>query len=95
MTWEGRLLAVVTAVLVVFGLAAVYGASSLVTTDIWTERFKDIEARLQQRVVGQKNAIDAVARQAGVARMTVYYQFESKKGLLEALLDDTHDVGLM
>src|SRR3989449_6028091 len=31
-TWEGRLLAVVTAVLVVFGLAAVYGASSLVTT---------------------------------------------------------------
>ena len=32
MAWEGRLLAVVTAVLVVFGLAAVYGASSLVTT---------------------------------------------------------------
>ena len=32
MTWEGRLLAVVTAVVVVFGLAAVYGASSLVTT---------------------------------------------------------------
>ncbi|MGH7672221.1 MAG: FtsW/RodA/SpoVE family cell cycle protein [Gemmatimonadales bacterium] len=30
--WETRLLAVVTAVLVVFGLAAVYGASSLVTT---------------------------------------------------------------
>src|SRR5881396_3243375 len=30
--WEGRLLAVDTAVLVVFGLAAVYGASSLVTT---------------------------------------------------------------
>ncbi|HCS42366.1 MAG TPA: hypothetical protein DIW52_06000, partial [Pseudomonas sp.] len=30
--WEGRLLAMVTAVLVVFGLAAVYGASSLVTT---------------------------------------------------------------
>jgi cell division protein FtsW len=30
--WEFRLLAVVTGVLVVFGLAAVYGASSLVTT---------------------------------------------------------------
>lgn len=30
--WETRLLAVVTAMLVVFGLAAVYGASSLVTT---------------------------------------------------------------
>jgi AcrR family transcriptional regulator len=32
--------------------------------------------------------IDAVARQAGVARMTVYYQFTSKAGLLEALMDD-------
>ncbi|MGH7529048.1 MAG: FtsW/RodA/SpoVE family cell cycle protein [Burkholderiales bacterium] len=31
-SWERRLLAVVTAVLVVFGIAAVYGASSLVTT---------------------------------------------------------------
>ena len=29
--WETRLIAVVAAVLVVFGLAAVYGASSLVT----------------------------------------------------------------
>src|SRR5712692_515270 len=33
-------------------------------------------------------SIDAVARQAGVARMTVYYQFGSKLGLLEALFDD-------
>ena len=32
-------------------------------------------------------SIDAVARQAGVARMTVYNQFESKAGLLEALFD--------
>jgi AcrR family transcriptional regulator len=32
--------------------------------------------------------IDAVARQAGVARMTVYYQFGSKVGLLEAISDD-------
>jgi AcrR family transcriptional regulator len=31
--------------------------------------------------------VDAVARQAGVARMTVYYQFGSKVGLLEALCD--------
>jgi AcrR family transcriptional regulator len=31
--------------------------------------------------------IDAVARQAGVARMTVYHQFGSKQGLLEALFD--------
>ncbi len=32
-------------------------------------------------------SIDAVARQADVARMTVYYQFGSKVGLLEALCD--------
>jgi len=29
--------------------------------------------------------IDRVAKQAGVARMTVYYQFKGKRGLLEAL----------
>lgn len=33
-------------------------------------------------------SIDAVARRAGVARMTVYYQFDSRRGLLEALFDD-------
>ncbi len=33
-------------------------------------------------------SIDAVAQQADVARMTVYYQFSSKTGLLEALFDD-------
>lgn len=31
--------------------------------------------------------VEAVARQASVARMTVYYQFGSKSGLLEALFD--------
>jgi AcrR family transcriptional regulator len=31
--------------------------------------------------------VDAVARQAGVARMTVYHQFGSKQRLLEALFD--------
>jgi AcrR family transcriptional regulator len=31
--------------------------------------------------------VDAVAREAGVARMTVYYQFDSRTGLLEALFD--------
>jgi len=36
----------------------------------------------------QRFTIDAVARQAGVARMTVYYQFRSKRGLLEAVFDD-------
>jgi len=33
-------------------------------------------------------SIDAVARRADVARMTVYYQFGSRRGLLEALFDD-------
>jgi AcrR family transcriptional regulator len=39
--------------------------------------------------------IDAVASQAGVARMTVYYQFGSKLGLLEALFDDLAARGLV
>src|SRR5881409_2461166 len=38
-------------------------------------------------------SIDAVARQADVARMTVYYQFGSRRGLLEALFDDLADRG--
>src|ERR1700682_5686739 len=36
---------------------------------------------------GTSFSIDAVARRADVARMTVYYQFSSKRGLLEALFD--------
>jgi len=39
--------------------------------------------------------VEAVARQAGVARMTVYYQFKSKRGVLEALFDDLANRGLM
>jgi AcrR family transcriptional regulator len=39
--------------------------------------------------------VDAVARKAGVARMTVYYQFGSKIGLLEALMDDLATRGQM
>lgn len=33
-------------------------------------------------------SLDGVARQAGVTRLTVYNQFESKQGLLEAVFDD-------
>jgi len=33
-------------------------------------------------------SIDAVAQRADVARMTVYYQFKSKRALVEALFDD-------
>jgi AcrR family transcriptional regulator len=37
--------------------------------------------------------VDAVARDAGVARATVYYQFTSKTGLLEAVCDDLAEAG--
>jgi AcrR family transcriptional regulator len=32
--------------------------------------------------------VEEVARRAGVARMTVYHQFQSKRGVLEALFDE-------
>jgi AcrR family transcriptional regulator len=37
--------------------------------------------------------VEAVARQADVSRMTVYYQFGSKAGLLEALFDQLATTG--
>jgi AcrR family transcriptional regulator len=33
-------------------------------------------------------SIDAVAREAGVARMTVYHRFGSRRGLLQGIFDD-------
>jgi AcrR family transcriptional regulator len=39
--------------------------------------------------------IEAVAEQAGVARMTIYYQFESKRGLLDALYGELAARGLV
>lgn len=39
--------------------------------------------------------VDAVARRADVARATVYYQFESKIGVLEALCDALAEAGQM
>ena len=39
--------------------------------------------------------VEAVAAAAGVARMTVYHQFESKRGVLEALLDELANRGLV
>lgn len=40
-------------------------------------------------------SMEGVARKAGVARMTVYHQFGSKRGLLEALFDDIAARGLV
>jgi AcrR family transcriptional regulator len=39
--------------------------------------------------------VDAVARRADVARATIYYQFGSKTGLLEAICDDLAEAGGM
>ena len=40
-------------------------------------------------------SIDAVARRAGIARMTVYNQFDSKAGLLESIFDALSQRGAM
>lgn len=43
---------------------------------------------------GYRNfTMDAIARHTGVARMTVYYQFQSKTGLFDALADDIAERG--
>ena len=39
--------------------------------------------------------VDAVARKADVSKATIYYQFESKTGLLEAVCDALADAGGM
>jgi len=61
------------------------------------ERQRSVEAGRERIVAAARDlledddaegfSIDAVARRAGVARMTIYNQFESKAGLLEALFD--------
>jgi AcrR family transcriptional regulator len=50
-------------------------------------RTRIIEAARDILETADSFSIDAVAKKAGVARMTVYYQFSSKRGLLEALFD--------
>ena len=47
-----------------------------------TDRFKDIEERLQQRVVGQKNAIDAVARRLVLNKGPLKDGFDRPDGVL-------------
>lgn len=44
---------------------------------------------------GPRFSVEEVARRAGVARMTVYYQFGSLRGLLEALLNSLASAGGM
>lgn len=50
-----------------------------------------IVAAARARLVGagpHAFSLEAVARQAGVTRLTVYNHFESKRGLMEAVFDD-------
>src|SRR6185295_2962456 len=61
------------------------------------ERMRSVEAGRERILAAARDlledddaegfSIDAVARRASVARMTIYNQFESKAGLLEALFD--------
>jgi len=50
---------------------------------------------LSSRDAAEKFSLEAVARRAGLARMTVYYQFGSLRGLLEALCDSLAVAGGM
>lgn len=47
-----------------------------------------VRALVAARETPEAVTMESVARKAGVARMTVYYQFQSRSGLLEALADD-------
>jgi len=62
--------------------------------DVTRQRIIDASRRL---LTGGKDlpafSLDAVARAAGVTRLTVYNQFESKRGLLEAVFDDIAERG--
>jgi AcrR family transcriptional regulator len=56
----------------------------------------DAARALLAEVTSYSNStVDAVAKRADVARATVYYQFESKTGLLEALCDALAEEGQM
>lgn len=67
------------------------------------ESTEDTRSRIlvaARQVVGARQgsgrfSVEEVARRAGVARMTVYYQFGSLNGLLEALCDSLASAGGM
>jgi AcrR family transcriptional regulator len=57
------------------------------STDENRQRILDAARELLASEEGTRFSLEEVARRAGVARMTVYYQFGSLTGLLRALLD--------
>lgn len=60
-------------------------------------RARILQAALQLLSAPQETdlSMDAIARRADVARLTVYYQFDSRAGLLEALYDYLAERGNM
>jgi AcrR family transcriptional regulator len=63
------------------------------TVDAGRDRIIVAACELIESEDAEHFSIDAVARRAGVARMTVYNQFESRAGLLEALFDHLAERG--
>lgn len=60
------------------------------------QRVLDAARALLAEATGYSSfTVDAVAKKADVARATVYYQFETKTGLLEALCDALAEAGHM
>jgi AcrR family transcriptional regulator len=57
------------------------------STDENRQRILKAARELLASEEGTRFSLEEVARRAGVARMTVYYQFDSLAGLLRALLD--------
>ena len=64
------------------------GERRLAATAATRKKIVDAARALLVESLGESFSIDAIAERADVARMTVYYQFKSKAGLLEALFDD-------
>jgi AcrR family transcriptional regulator len=65
--------------------------SSVRTAAATEKRARVIEAAarsLRQNASIASFSLDAVAKAAGVTRLTVYHQFGSRRGLLEAVFDD-------
>jgi AcrR family transcriptional regulator len=61
------------------------------TVDATSQRI--VEAARRVLVAGDQFSIDAAAREAGVARVTVYDHFGTREALLEAVFDDLAESG--
>lgn len=71
------------------------GAKRDAGAELTRARIIDAAQKLLMGEVPGGFSIDAVARTADVARMTVYYQFKSKRGLLSAVFDELGKRGEM